>query len=193
MASIPNQLPPNARLAFKGKIFEVWQWEQTLYDGSIVTYERVRRPPTIIIIAAVGDKIIAQEQRQPTREKSYWSLPGGAAEWDEDPLEAAKRELVEETGYTSDDWALLREQKPFSKLIWSVCTYLARNCREDKLPSPEAGEKIKNHLLTLDQFLLLTDNPQFQDNAIVDHLLRVRYDPRAKEEFRQLVWEKQLT
>ncbi len=39
-------------------------------------------------------------------------LPGGAIDVGEDPLVAARRELVEETGYASDEWIALGASRP---------------------------------------------------------------------------------
>jgi len=51
-------IPSNAKLAFKGVIFEVWQWEQEMFDGTTEIFERIWRLPTVEIIATVGDKIL---------------------------------------------------------------------------------------------------------------------------------------
>lgn len=37
-------IPENAKLVFKGKIFDTYQWEQEMYDGSRVTFEKIKRP-----------------------------------------------------------------------------------------------------------------------------------------------------
>jgi len=44
--------------------------------------------------------------------KTLVELPGGMVEADEDPLEAAKRELLEETGIVAEDWELLATACP---------------------------------------------------------------------------------
>lgn len=181
MGNIPNELPETAQLAFKGDVFEVWQWPQRMPDGSTVTFERMRRPATVIVFAVVADCIILQKQQQPTREVPYYSLPGGAGQWDEDPLSAAKRELFEETGYASQDWELIREQKPFSKMIWTISAYVARNCKPSASPRQDAGERIENQLVSFDELLSMADNPAFQDNAVIDLLLRAKFDPDAKQ------------
>ena len=43
-------IPKDARCVFKGVIFEVWQWEQKMFDGSMATFERIKRPDTVVII-----------------------------------------------------------------------------------------------------------------------------------------------
>jgi len=32
------KIPKDAKLVFKGKIFDVYQWQQKVYDGTTVTY-----------------------------------------------------------------------------------------------------------------------------------------------------------
>ncbi len=68
-------IPLNATIVFKGKIFEVWQWEQALFDGTTATFERLKRPNTAQVIAVVGEKILVVDQQQPDT-KEFISLPG---------------------------------------------------------------------------------------------------------------------
>jgi hypothetical protein len=102
-----NQLPKNAKKVFQGKIFDVYQWEQKMFDNSVEIFEKLKRADTVVAIAIKGDKIIIQEQKQPDWTHLLVSLPGGRCERNELPLSAVKRELLEETGYVSDDWKLL--------------------------------------------------------------------------------------
>src|SRR3989338_5204026 len=94
-----NPMSPNAKRVFKGELFEVWQWEQKLYDGSTAVFEKIRRQATALVIPVVGDKILIQRQEQPHRRSAYLSLAGGRIEDGEEPLLAAQRELLEQTGY----------------------------------------------------------------------------------------------
>lgn len=104
MESNKSKLPSEANLVFKGKIFEVWQWEQEMFDGTKETFEKLKRANTALVIPLVGKNILIQEQEQPDKPGPFLSLPGGRCDESEKPLEAAKRELLEETGYASDDW-----------------------------------------------------------------------------------------
>lgn len=178
------KIPHNAARVFQGKIFEVWQWEQKLYDGSMATFEMLRRPNTANVIATVGDKVVICEQRQPDRQHAYLSLPGGRCEWEEDPLAAAKRELLEETGYVSDDWEVFGEHAPEAKIDWTIFTYVARNCRKVQEPQLDAGEEITLRLLTFDEFLALSDDARFHEGETIVALLRARLDSTLQNELR---------
>ncbi len=180
-------IPDHATMVFKGKIFEVWQWEQTLFDGTTATFERLKRPNTAQVIPIVGDKILIVEQEQPDSRR-FKSLPGGRCDDNEDPLHAAKRELLEETGYVSDEWELFREENPVGKIEWTIYTYIARNCRKQKEPELDAGERMSSHLISLDDFIALGDSVEFYERELKPELLQADFDPKKKEELRSLLF-----
>ncbi len=189
-SNFPDSLPLNAKMVFKGKIFEVWQWDQKMFDGSVEIFERLKRPDTAQVIPIVGDKILIQEQEQPDKPYSFTSIPGGRCEEGESSLAAAKRELLEETGYVSDNWLLWREEQPVEKIIWTVYIYVARNCRREKSPALDAGEKIKTKLIGFDDFLLLADNPLFYERELKCELIRARFDKKNREEFKNFLFKR---
>ena len=43
-------LPENAKLVFKGVMFDTYQWEVDGYDGSKRIFEKLKRPDTVMII-----------------------------------------------------------------------------------------------------------------------------------------------
>jgi len=183
-----DKLPENAKKVFDGKIFEVWQWQQPVYDGSTKTFEALKRPNTAQSIAVVGEKILIIKQEQPHKDKPFLSLPGGRCEGDEDPLMAAKRELLEETGYSSDNWKLWRQQNPYAKIIWTVFTYIAKDCRKTQEPNPDFGEKLETRLYTFDQFIDLAEDTEFYEKELQCHLIKAKYDKRSREELRREIF-----
>lgn len=183
------KLPDNAKRVFKGVIFDVYQWEQEMFDGSTTIFEKVKRPPTVEIIATVGDKILIEEQDQPDR-KNNVNLVSGRVE-SEDILSEAKRELLEETGYASDDWTLYFKHDNHGKVIHDVYYYIARNCKKISEPNLDAGEKIETKLITFEEFIRLSEEPNFWVGPeFVIHLLRIQMNPGKKEEFRNLLFPK---
>ena len=192
MASVENPiqsgLPEHSRRVFNGELFEVWQWEQKLFDGSSAIFERLRRQDTATVIAVADDKILFQEQLQPESAEPFFSLPGGRIEWEEDPLEGGKRELLEETGYVSDDWQLWRAVQSSHKIVWTMHFYIARACVKREEPHMDAGEKITTTRISFEELIALSDNPRFHDRELITEFLRMRLEEPRKEAFRNLLF-----
>jgi len=124
-------IPPSAKKVFSGVRFDVYQWQQELYDGSYATFERARfRDGAFVIALLPDDQIIMTLQEQPARAGSFLSLPGGAFDSPtEDPLLCAQRELLEETGYESDEWECYEVFEGTANIVVYTHFYIARNCR----------------------------------------------------------------
>lgn len=183
-----NEIPEGAEKVFDGIIFDVYHWEQKMFDGSTETFEKLKRVDTVNVIAMVGDKIILQEQEQPG--EKFLSLPGGRCGKDEDHMEAMKREFLEETGYASKDIFFWKENQPFSKIVWKVKYYIARDCYFVQEPKLDAGEKIKTRFITFDELLELSENENFDDSFMRYYLLRLRLHSEEKEKFKKLLFQK---
>lgn len=178
------KIPKEAKRVFKGKIFDVYQWEQKMFDGSIETFEMIKRPSTLQIIATEGDKIILAEEEQPNK-PPFFSLLGGRAEEGEAPLVTAKRELLEESGLESDDWELLKSYEPYFKLDWTIYLFIARNCKKVSEQKLDAGEKISLIEVTFEEFLEKIQDEKFWGAEIANDIYRLSHDPKKLEAFRK--------
>lgn len=179
------KLPANAKKVFQGKIFSVYQWEQELYDGSTATFEMLKRPGTIQIIPTTPDgKIYISHEEQPTKPRSY-SLLGGRAEPDEEPLVTAKRELLEEAGLASDDWELLKEYQDDGKIDWPMHLFVARNCKKVAEPHLDPGEKIDVKEVSWIEFLEIVSAEGFWGRSIANDILRMRLDEAKLADFKK--------
>jgi 8-oxo-dGTP pyrophosphatase MutT (NUDIX family) len=151
-----DEIPKNAKRVFEGKIFDVYQWKQRMFDGSEKTFEVLRRPNNVQVLAVIKSKILIQEQEQPGKGR-FISLPGGRVEPGEENLIAAKRELEEESGYISDDWILWQRFQPVVRMAFDVSIFVARNCVKKGTINLESGEKISNKLLSFNELVQLSD------------------------------------
>ncbi len=60
----------------------------------------VQHRPSVSLVVLDGDDLIVVRQRRPGSDRELLELPAGTLEPDEDPREAADRELAEECGVT---------------------------------------------------------------------------------------------
>jgi 8-oxo-dGTP pyrophosphatase MutT (NUDIX family) len=147
--------PEGTKRVFKGKIFEVYQWEQPLFDGGVATFENLKRPDTAEVIPILPDgHILLINQEQPTTGQ-YLSTIAGRMEEDEEPLAAIQRELLEETGYEAVEWSLWDAYQPVRKIDWAVYTFIAKGLHKVAEPNLDGGEKIDLYPVSLDEFLRL--------------------------------------
>lgn len=136
-------VPDGAERAFKGMIFDVYQWPQKLFDGSEHRFEMLKRPDTVNAICVVDGKILVLDDEQPHL-GSRQSFPGGRID---DPSDtsvesAAKREILEETGYSFKNWRLIKVTQPYRKVEWFVYLMLAWDVASKQEPVLDPGEKI---------------------------------------------------
>lgn len=87
------------------KFMQVHEDKIKLPNGDIIdNYSVVTLPPGVIVVATDqdGNLILFREYKYAVDE-TVLMFPAGGVNMDESPIEAAKRELLEEAGYTSDE------------------------------------------------------------------------------------------
>lgn len=176
-------IPKHAEKKFEGIIFDVYHWEQKMFNGSTATFEMLSRPDTVSVIAEQHGTLLLAHERQPRKEK-YWGLLGGRVDPGEEPVQAAKRELMEEAGMESDDWKLLMTVDPIGKIDWTVYIYIARGCKKVAAPHLDGGEDIDIHAHTFEEFIDRLITPGFRGREIVEYALRCKLDEQMMTTFR---------
>ncbi|WP_240413957.1 NUDIX domain-containing protein [Paenibacillus periandrae] len=92
---------------FEGKIISLQVDTVRLPNGKTATREIVKHPGAVAVLALVDDKMLVVEQFRKPLERNQIEIPAGKLDAGEDPMEAAKRELKEETGYSCDTMKLV--------------------------------------------------------------------------------------
>jgi len=97
----------------------------------------------VIALTDAGKVLLIRQYRQGTKEVTV-EIPGGMAERGEDPLEAAKRELFEETGYEALTWEAIGSVTPNPAIQTNrTFTYIARGAHPAGDPQPDEDEEIE--------------------------------------------------
>ncbi|EKD32725.1 MAG: NUDIX hydrolase [uncultured bacterium] len=182
------KIPAQAKKVFSGIMFDVYQWEQDVYDGTSKTFEMIKRPDTTQIIAVSDGKILISDEEQPTKGKFY-TLFGGRVESGEEPLKSAKRELLEESGTASDDWELINKWEPITKIDWTIHLYIARNCKKVSEQKLDAGEKIIVKPVSFEEFVEIVTSEQFSGKELVMNILKMKLEPKKLEEFKKKIFK----
>ncbi len=182
------KIPSQAKKVFTGNIFDVYQWEQEMYDGSHQTFEMLKRPATVQVIPVAGHEIFISHEEQPNKPR-YYSLFGGRQEPGEDPLVCARRELMEETGFESNDWELYKEYEFPGKIDWTVYLYIVRDCKKVAEQHLDAGEKIDIKPVSFKTFLDIVTGESYWGQETSNHFLRLMQSPEKLLEFKNRLFK----
>ncbi len=184
-----QEIPDHAKRVFKGILFDTYQWEEDMYDGTKRTFEKVKRPDTVVVFPVLPDgKIILTEQEQPGKSEPFIGATGGRVDEGEDILTAAKRELLEESGYEAEEYVLWDSQHPVGKVDWVVYTFVAKGLKKVAEMDLDGGEKIKLLPMTLDELIdTATDEKvYFAEKEVIIKFLEAKLDPKKKKELEDL-------
>ncbi len=177
------KIPENAKSVFKGEIFEVFQWEQVMYDGSKATFEALKRADTVQILPVMDGKIILSYEEQPLKPR-FFNFLGGRMEKGESPLDTAQRELLEEAGIAATEWKLYKVYQSKGKIVWNTYFYIAKNCRKVAEQNLDSGENIEVKKVDFSEFLEIVSTDEFWNSTIANDILRMRLDNRQLEAFK---------
>jgi ADP-ribose pyrophosphatase len=144
--------------------------------GGIAARRDVVRHSGSIVIMAVDDAgksprvLLARQYRHPAN-AFLWELPAGRIDPGESEITGAKRELLEETGYTANNWrrALYFYSSP-GFLDETMAIYLATGLKRGKA-QPEEDEFIKIRMFPLSQLLRMVMTGKIIDGKTISAVL----------------------
>ena len=125
-------------------------------DGAIHDFYVIDAPNWVQIIAVTEENniVLVKQFRHGTGEFSL-EIPGGMIDPGESPLECARRELLEETGFTSSEWKRVGKIRPNPAIMSNSCSvFLAVNCEKTSEPCPDGTEEIETLLVSPEEIKL---------------------------------------
>ena len=152
------------------KIFKVLKRHMRIEsEDHNATFSILEAPDWINVIALTdNEEIVLVEQYRYGTEVPTLELPGGVCDPGETPLETSKRELLEETGFTTKDWINLGFVSSNPAMLTNhTHTFLAKGCTKTHEQKLDGNERIHVHVMPLKEFLDLVREGEVDHSLVV--------------------------
>jgi ADP-ribose pyrophosphatase len=136
--------------------------------GEYTTVGKIGGQNAAIIALTEDNQVVVARQFRAGPEAVFDELPGGGVNEGEDPADGALRELLEETGYSS-------EQQPTK--LGTACRdayinetsnyYLLRGCRQLEQPKPDGREFVEPALISISALIANAMSGQMSDTPAI--------------------------
>lgn len=122
-------------------------------------------PEAVAIIALTPERdVVLVEQYRPTFESICLECPAGGVDAGESHLEAATRELREETGYAPEDVELLQTYRPLGVARAERAIVVATDVEPlASGPDPDPDEFLDVHVVDAERAMRIVDDPEATD------------------------------
>jgi len=173
---------------------------KTVYRGPVfrVTTDYVREPGGVkvrrdlihhsgsVVVLAVDDsrktpRILLERQYRHAAKDYLWELPAGRIDNGEQELEAAQRELIEETGYRADHWRrILKFYASPGFVAETMAVYLATGLQRGQA-EPEEDEIIHLRMVPLPTAVSMVLKGTIRDGKTIASVLWLDHVSRAQK------------
>jgi ADP-ribose pyrophosphatase len=165
----------SSKEAYRGPAFWVSTDEVLEPTGVRVRRDIVHHSGSVVILAVQenrsGPKILLERQYRHAAQQFLWELPAGRIDEGENELKAAKRELLEETGFTARRWKrILKFYVSPGFVAETMSIYLATDLRPGTA-QPEDDEVIEVRFVPLTEALSMVLAGKIKDAKTVSGVL----------------------
>ncbi len=95
-------------LIHQGRVIRLYKQKVPLPGKKSVELDIIKHPGAVLIVPFLAkNKIILLRQYRPVLKQYIYEFPAGTIDKGETPLECARREIAEETGFCAKNWKLL--------------------------------------------------------------------------------------
>ncbi len=182
----------SSRVSYQGPVFSVTTDEVEEPGGVRARRDVIRHAGSIVVLAVdspspndpakagrkAEPRILLERQYRHAAQSMMWELPAGRIDDGETALTAAKRELLEETGYSARHWKrVLHFYVSPGFLDETMTIYLAQGLQTGKA-QPEPDEKIAVKFFPLSEAKRMALNGRIRDAKTISGVLWLSQMPR---------------
>ncbi len=178
----------SSRIVYRGPVFTVTT-DHVDEPGGIRVHRDLIHHSGSVVVLAVDDsgatpRILLERQYRHAANSFLWELPAGRIDPGEHELRAARRELLEETGYTAANWKrILKFYASPGFVAETMAVFLATGLRAGKA-QPEADEFISKRMVPLPMAVNMVLRGTIKDAKTISSVLWLDHVSRTKSQRR---------
>ena len=165
----------SSRTVYRGPVFTVTS-DHVQEPGGIEVRRDVIRHSGSVVVLAVDDsqatpRVLLERQYRHAASDYLWEIPAGRIDPGEQELQAAKRELLEETGYTAAKWRrILKFYASPGFVAETMSVFLATGLRAGEA-QPEEDEIIYKRMVPLPTAVRMVISGTIRDAKTISSVL----------------------
>ncbi|WP_442596485.1 NUDIX domain-containing protein [Neobacillus sp. D3-1R] len=167
----------NHSLKLKVDRFEITSDKVSLPNGEEKTFSFVDFAKGVCVLPITEDhEVLVLKQYRHSIKDWQWELPAGAIDGiDLDPLETAKRELEEETGYVAEHWLELGSFFPSPGSTSEEIYLFAAAGLTPTEQNLESSEQLEVHKMSMEDLKVMIKNGEFKHGAGLAAIIKYKY------------------
>jgi ADP-ribose pyrophosphatase len=174
----------SSRTVYRGPVFWV-STDHVFEPGGIkVRRDLIHHSGSVVVLAVDGSgaapRILLERQYRHAAKDFLWELPAGRIDPGEKELQAAKRELIEETGYRADRWRrILKFYASPGFVAETMSVFLATKLRAGEA-EPEDDEVIHKRMVPLPAVVKMILKGTIRDAKTISSVLWLDHMTRGE-------------
>jgi ADP-ribose pyrophosphatase len=174
----------SSRTVYRGPVFWVTA-DHIIEPGGIKVRRDLIHHSGSVVVLAVDDsrstpRVLLERQYRHAANDYLWEIPAGRIDPGENELQAAKRELIEETGYRAEQWRrILKFYASPGFVAETMSVYMATGLRKGEA-EPEEDEIIHHRMVPLANAVKMVLNGSIRDAKTISSILWLDHMGRAK-------------